>query len=414
VPANKLYAGDNLNVLRKRVPGESVDLVYLDPPFNSRSNYYASPRSAGKANQTGPVRAFDDVWKWGKRVEREFARLFADGDRLAQAMAACRTLLDRGAMLAYLTMMAPRLCELHRVLRPTGSLYLHCDPSASHYLRVLLDAVFGPGQFRNEIVWRRTGCHGPRRSFGPVHDNLLFYSKTADYFFRVTRRPYMRGHVTRRYRKESSGRFKFTSGGNVLTGARGTNGDSGKPWRGFDPTAKNRHWAVPGFLAEQMPAAFEQLGVLDKLDALYQAGFIEIRPGAAWPVPVRHLKIDDGQPLPDIWSYQPYTEGTVHESSEGIDADVAWLGPTDPERHGYPTQKPLGLLERIIRSSCPEGGTVLDPFCGSGTTLIAAHQLQRRWVGIDAAKAAIALTKRRLLDACGLKARRDYGWHANG
>ena len=125
-------------------------------------------------------------------------------------------------------------------------------------------------------------------------------------------------------------------------------------------------------------------------------------------MPVRFLRTKDGQPLQDIWSYQPYTEGTVHEAAEGIDADVAWLGPTDPERRGYPTQKPVGLLERIIGSSCPEGGVVLDPFCGSGTALIAAHKLERSWLGIDMAEAAIASARRRLLKTFGLKAQRDY------
>jgi DNA modification methylase len=310
-------------------------------------------------------------------------------------------------MLAYLTIIAPRLRELYRVLRPTGSLYLHCDPSASHYLRVLLDAIFGPAQFRNEIVWRRTGAHAPRRSFGPIHDTLLFYSKSEDYFFHVVRRPYMRGHVERRYKMHSSGRLKFTSGGNVLTGANATGGASSKPWRGFDPASKNRHWAIPGFLAERMPAGFVNLSVHAKLEALYGAGLIEIHPDAAWPVPVRYLDKGDGQAFQDIWSYQPYTEGTVHQQKDGIDADVAWLGPTDPERLGYQTQKPTGLLERIISSSCPEDGLVLDPFCGSGTTLLAAEKLTRHWIGIDNAAVAIRLAKRRL-GAVGLRSGRDY------
>src|SRR5262249_43921849 len=159
-------------------------------------------------------------------------------------------------MLAYLTMMAPRLRELRRVLKRSGSIYLHCDPAAGHYLRVLMDAIFGPGQFRNEIIWRRTGSHGPRRSFGPIHDTILFYTKTSSYFFRRHRRPYMRGHVTRRYRPDGAGRYRFASGGNVLTGANATQGESGLPWRGFDPAAKDRHWAIPGFLTRQMPPSF--------------------------------------------------------------------------------------------------------------------------------------------------------------
>src|SRR2546427_5238676 len=276
MPLNTLYAGDNLKALQKHVAPESVDLVYLDPPFNSRTDYHVPSRPAENGSGDGPVPAFRDLWRWDRRSESDFVRLLKNGGRLAEALSACRTILGASGMLAYLTMIAPRLGELQRVLRPTGSIYLHCDPSASHYLRVLLDALFGPNQFRNEIVWRRTGSHGARRCFGPIHDTLLFYSKTADYFFCVVKRRYMRGHVERRYRRDSSGRFKFISGGNVLTGAKGTDGESGKPWRGFDPAAKNRHWAIPGFLAEQMPAAFQKLGVLAKLDALYESGFIGI------------------------------------------------------------------------------------------------------------------------------------------
>jgi hypothetical protein len=219
----------------------------------------------------------------------------------------------------------------------------------------------------------------------------------------------MKGHVETRYTHEAqTGRYKFSSGGNVLTGANATQGESGRPWRGFDPSAKNRHWAIPGFLAEQMPTEFAQLGVLGKLDALYEAGLIEIHPGAAWPTPVRYLRDDDGHPFSDIWAYQPYTEGAVHGTKHGIDADVAWMGPTDPERLGYQTQKPVGLLARIIGSSCPLGGIVLDPFCGSGTTIAAAQAASRHWIGIEQSRAALRLVKQRLRDAFALEADRDY------
>jgi site-specific DNA-methyltransferase (adenine-specific) len=322
-------------------------------------------------------------------------------ERVSKGLQAFRALLGDSDMLAYLSMMAPRLIELRRILKNTGSIYLHCDPAASHYLKVLLDRVFGPENFRNEIVWRRTGAHGARRSFGPIHQTLLFYTKTDGYFFEVVRRPYMKGHVDRRYAKDETGKLKFTSGGNVLTGAGATNGESGQPWRGFDPSVKGRHWAVPGFLAEQMPLSFHALGVLKKLDALYEAGLVEIIPGAAWPTPIRYLRQNAGHPLQDIWAYQPYTEGTVYGTSEGIDADIAWLGTTDPERLGYPTQKPLGLLERIINASCPEDGVVLDPFCGCGTTIATAQALKRPWIGIDVTHLAITLIKHRLQDAFG-------------
>jgi site-specific DNA-methyltransferase (adenine-specific) len=397
-----LYFGDNLAVLRSQVADESVDLIYLDPPFNSRGDYRASVR-----------RAFRDAWPWNAAAQRAYERLIADDSPLARMLQACHGLVGPGPRLAYLAMMAPRLQELHRVLKARGSLYLHCDPSASHYLKVLLDAVFGPDQFRNEIIWRRTSAHSPRRSFGPIHDTLLFYTKTNDYFFRTLRRPYARGHVARRYQSDAAGRLRFTSGGNVLTGAGATAGESGQPWRGFDPAARNRHWAIPRFLTRQMPAGFDRLGVLAKLEALYAAGLVEIRPGAAWPTPVRFLGPQDGQPLSDLWVYQPYTEGTLQGTSAGIDADVAWLGPTDPERLGYPTQKPAGLLGRILRSSCPEGARVLDPFCGCGTTLAVAECLHHRWSGIDNSAPAIDFVQQRLRDDFALEPGRDYDFAAD-
>jgi len=404
--SNVLYYGDNLDILRRYIKDESVDLVYLDPPFNSNADYNVLSAERDGTRAHAQIKAFGDTWVW----DREAARNLEDavqngGPHVASAMMAFRTFLGTSDMLAYLSMMAPRLVELRRVLNPMGSIYLHCDPTASHYLKVLMDAVFRPENFRNEIIWRRTGAHGPRRCFGPIHDTLLFYSKSSSYFFEVVRRPYMRGHVAGRYAADATGGLKFISGGNVLTGAGTTGGQSGMLWRGFDPSKKNRHWAIPGFLAKQMPPEFAKLGVLAKLESLYEAGLVEIRKGTEWPTPVRYLGDNDGSPMQDLWAYQPYTEETVQGTDVGIDADVAWMGPTDPERLGYPTQKPQGLLERIIRSSCPENGIVLDPFCGCGTAIAAAQSLKRRWIGIDITYLAINLIKNRLRDAFGARLR---------
>jgi site-specific DNA-methyltransferase (adenine-specific) len=400
---NRLYYGDNLDVLREHVADESVDLIYLDPPFNSNASYNILFRSPTGSGADASIEAFDDTWSWGPAAAGALMDITGSGNhKLHVLMQAMRTAIGENAMMAYLAMMAVRLQELHRVLKPTGSLYLHCDPTASHYLKLVLDAVFGPERFLNEIIWRRTGSHSPRRSYGPIHDTILAYTKSPKYIFNAVRRPYMRGHVTSRYTLGPNGKMRFSSGGNVLTGAGATNGASGESWRGFNPTSKKRHWAIPGFYEELMPSTYLDLNAVEKLEALFQAGLVEIKEGAAWPIMVRELDERDGMPLTDIWAYQPYTQGTVWgDGSKGIDEDVMWLGPTAPERLGYPTQKPVGLLERIILSSSNPGDVVLDPFCGCGTAVDAAQKLGRRWIGIDITHLAIGLIEKRLREGYG-------------
>ncbi|WP_158838768.1 DNA methyltransferase [Streptomyces sp. NRRL S-1022] len=400
---SKLFYGDNLDVLRSgQIPAESVDLVYLDPPFNSNKVYNVVFDGMGDAQ--AQIQAFDDTWKWTNETDDTYNYLVNEGGlppAVADMLESLRNIVRETNLMAYLINMTPRLVELHKVLKKSGSLYIHCDPTASHYLKVVLDAIFGARNFRNEIIWRRTGAHAPRSSFGPLHDTILFYTKSDSYYFNVIRRPYTKQHVEKRYKLQGDGRWKFTSGGNVLTGAGIRTGESGMPWRGFNPTLKNRHWALPKFVADQMPEGFKDLGLIEKMEAAYQAGLIEITPGAAWPTPVRYFQPEDGNPLGDIWAYQPGTAGCLAGTDAAIDEDVAYLGPTDPERLGYPTQKPVGLLERIIRSSCPEGGTVLDPFCGCGTTLDAAVKLGYNWIGIDITYLAVDLIRNRLRNTHG-------------
>ena len=279
---------------------------------------------------------------------------------------------------------------------------MHCDPTASHYLKILLDALFGSDNFGAEIIWRRTGSHNSRKSFGRLHDTILCVHKTKNYTFNIVRTPYMRRHVQTRYAIDSDGRTRFTSGGNVLTGAGATEGPSCKPWRGFDPASKGRHWAIPKFYEDHMDSGYVKLSPTEKLEALYQQGHVEIKAGSAWPIMVRFLDERDGVPLGDIWVFQPYTQGTVWNSEEGIDEDVKWLGPTDPERIGYPTQKPLALLQRFIKALSNEGDIVFDPFCGCATACIAAESLQRQWVGIDISPKAAELVEQRMQDELGL------------
>ncbi|MGB7447601.1 MAG: DNA methyltransferase [Ornithinimicrobium sp.] len=288
------------------------------------------------------------------------------------------------------------------MLKPTGSLFLHCDPTASHYLKVMMDAIFGPRCFRNEIIWRRTGNHGKVKRFGPIHDVILYYTRTDtdQYKWRGSRTPYARGHVEQYFVQDEEG-WRTNYYGNVLSGSGTRGGESGKPWRGFDPTEKGRHWAIPGKVVEDCGEDLSAMTQHEKLDRLYELGLITIEPGAAWPMYQHYVKPGDGLPTSDIWSYQPYTEGSVFGTSNGIDEPVRWLGTRDAERLGYPTQKPVGLLERIIGTTTDPGDVVLDPFCGCGTAMDAAVRKGRRWIGIDITYIAVDLIRNRLRLAHG-------------
>ncbi|MCY4372446.1 MAG: DNA methyltransferase [Spirochaetaceae bacterium] len=306
------------------------------------------------------------------------------------------------SMMAYLTYMSIRIMEMKRVLKKTGNICVHCDTAASHYLKLLLDALFQHANFECEVIWRRTGSHNSTRSFGRMHETILWYHKSQRYTFNVVRTPYTKGHVESRYTIGPDGRARFSSGGNVLTGAGATGGLSCEPWRGFDPASKGRHWAVPRYFERHMDSDYLSLSPVDKLEALYKKGLVEIKEGTVWPVMVRYLDERDGVPLGDIWAYQSYTEGTLWGSDEGIDSDVKWLGPTDPERTGYPTQKPVGLLRRIIKALSDPGDMVLDPFCGCASACIAAESEQRQWAGIDISPKAAELVRSRMHEELGL------------
>jgi DNA modification methylase len=292
--------------------------------------------------------------------------------------------------------MRHRALELYRLLKATGSLYLHCDPHASHYLKVMLDEIFGTANFRTEIIWRRTGAHGKARRFSPIHDTILYYVKTDAAPWNTVKRPYMRRHVEQYFVEDDEG-LRTNYYGNVLTGSGRRGGESGLPWRGYGPTAKDRHWAIPGALVEDSGEDMTGLGQHQKLDRLADLGYITFEPGAAWPQYQHYVAPEDGTPAPDLWAYQPYTEGTVIGTEDGVDADVRWLSTRDRERLGYPTQKPEALLERIIRASSNPEGVVLDPFCGCGTTVAVAEKLGRKWIGIDISPTAVNLMYRRVM-----------------
>ena len=408
---NALYYGDNLQVLRDHVPAESVDLVYLDPPFNSNASYNVLFRERTGEESPAQIKAFTDTWEWTQETERTFELDIIQNPAVPSAVkdmvSAFRQFIGRNAMMAYLVMMAPRLVELHRVMKPTGSLYLHCDPTAGHYLKILLDAVFGKQNFRNEIVWRRTGSHNKSNRFGPIHETIFFYTKGQQYVFNAIFRPATKGHVESYFRRhDERGRYWTNS----LTGAGTRTGASGQSWRGYSPTSRGRHWAVPGSIVQDLGIP-EDLTISEKLDALTQAGYIDFpeADNGAMPTFRQYLQDSPGITIQDIWAYQPYTRGVLYGTEDAIDEDVRWIPRQGgKERLGFQTQKPEGLLERIIRASSNEGDVVLDPFCGCGTAVAAAHKLGRQWLGIDITHLAVALMKNRIKTAFDLEPGRDY------
>ncbi|NJK81958.1 MAG: site-specific DNA-methyltransferase, partial [Chloroflexaceae bacterium] len=370
---NTLFYGDNLPILQDYIASESVDLVYLDPPFNSNRNYNVLFKDESGRESEAQMTAFEDTWHWDAKAAATFDALMTTAPPDVSTMiAALHKIVGRNQMMAYLVMMTARLIELHRVLKPTGSLYLHCDPTASHYLKIVLDVIFGAENFRGEIIWKRTSAHNSAKRPGPIHDVILMYSKTDTHIWNIQYQPYDEGYVKQFYRyvDEQGRRYRLSD----LTGSGVRYGETGQPWRGIDVTAKGRHWSVPS--AE-----------LDKLDA---EGRIYWPPKGSVPSYKRYLDEMPGVPMQDVWT------------------DIPPIQPHAAERLGYPTQKPLALLERIIQASSNEGDVVLDPFCGCGTAIAAAQKLGRRWIGIDITHLAVGLQKNRLLDMFGLKPRIDY------
>jgi DNA modification methylase len=401
---NLLYYGDNLDVMRRHLKDESVDLVYLDPPFSSNADYNVlfTEHGEGAAAQ---VQAFTDTWEWNIEARAAYEEVVEAGGTTADTMRAFRTMLGASDMLAYLSMMAPRLIELRRVLKPTGSLFLHCDPTASHYLKLLTDAVFGPVSFRSEIIWRRTGSNSAAKRFGPIHQTIFYYRKSAAAPYNPQTTPYTVEYVRKQFRyKDARGRYRPV----LLTGPGTRTGDSGKPWRHYDPTKSGRHWQPASYLyAKYLDLTGDDLAgypLIERLDKLEEAGLIHWGEDEGKNVPQYRYYLDDapGVLMQDLWSYTPGTEGMVYgRPKEAIDEDVRWLSPQDAEMLGYPTQKPMGLLSRIIRSASQPGDVVLDPFCGCGTTVDAAQALGRNWIGIDVTHLSIGLIKHRLAGRYG-------------
>lgn len=338
---NNLYFGDNLDVLREKIKDESVDLIYLDPPFNSSLNFNVLFKETAGNPSEAQAEAFRDTWFWGTSAEEAYTDIVESGSELAILMHALRAWFGDNAMMAYLAMMAVRLSELRRVLKPTGSIYLHCDPTASHYLKMILDAIFGNQCFRNEIVWKRTPFAGSSKSRAKQlprsHDNILFFSNDEDWYWDPPTNPYSEKYLSR---------FKWDD----------------KDGRG--PYRKT-------LLKTYSQSTYDRLGRDGRL-------IMPIKVGAK-PSYKQYLRESRGQTqIDDVWM------------------DINALNPVARERLGYPTQKPVALLERIISQSSKEGDVVLDPFCGCGTTIEASEKLKRRWIGVDITHYAVTLIERRI------------------
>ncbi len=357
---NKLFYGDNLSVLRESIASESVDLIYLDPPFNSNASYNVLFKAPSGEGSQAQIEAFDDTWHWNESAERAFDEVLTGPNSDAAIMLkAMRSALGENDMMAYLAMMAVRLIELHRVLKPTGSLYLHCDPTASHYLKVLLDSIFGQSRILNEIIWQRTNAKGLAFTrFARNHDTILGYHKGDGWTWNKDYLAHNKDYTEKFYRhKDVDGRFYALD--NLL------NPNKNRPNLTYEFLGVTRVWR---WTKERMQKAFDD-------------GLIHQSSAGSVPRLKRYLDEQEGTPIGDVW------------------IDVSPVQSGSKEALGYPTQKPLALLERILSASSNEGDVVLDPFCGCGTTVHAAQKLKRQWIGIDITHLAVALIERRLKEA---------------
>ncbi len=366
---NHLYYGDNLAVLRHSIRDASVDLIYLDPPFNSNASYNVLFKGPSGSDSAAQIEAFDDTWHWNDSAEAAFGEVVRGRNAAAATMLrAIRSFLGDNDMMAYLAKMAVRLIELHRVLRATGSLYLHCDPTASHYLKILLDALFGAKFYRNEIIWKRTSAHNDANGFGRVHDTILYYSKSQSFLFNPEYTPLDPNYVAKVYTRVDENGRRYRLDNISAPGGRGPVYEWGGKTQAWRYTEEN-------------------------MKLLHSEGRIKTYPDGSAMINafVRYLDESKGQTVQSIWT------------------DIGVIAAPAKERLGYPTQKPVALLERILNASSNPGDVVLDPFCGCGTTVHAAQKLGRAWIGIDVTHLAIGLIEKRLRDAFAGVAFKTHG-----
>jgi site-specific DNA-methyltransferase (adenine-specific) len=364
-----LYYGDNLDILRRYLKDESVDLVYLDPPFNSAQSYNAFFSEKDGSAAASQIHAFEDTWHWDIETRKAYDAITEEPGEVSDVMQAFYTFLDGNDMMAYLTMMSSRLVELRRVLKSTGSLYLHCDPTASHYLKLLCDAIMGKENFRNEIIWRRykrpKGSQFDARKFGTSTDTILFYGKSEEYNFYLSRikTPLDETEIKKRYNLADE-KGPYYSGPLLRSPTMGARPNLVYEYKGFTPGSEG--WRMTKDKLAELDAQGDMFWTSSGIPRR------KVRPGE-----------EPGVTIDNLWT------------------DIEAIGSQAEERLGYPTQKPVALLERIIQASSNPGDVVLDPFCGCGTTIDAAEKLGRQWIGIDITQLAITLIKKRLFDTYG-------------
>ena len=369
---NRIYRSDCKAVIDSLIrEGVFVDLIYLDPPFNSNRTYSLIFHQNGV---TAQQKSYHDMWDFTDST-RQLVLDFQDelkswdfDEPFKEFIRAWIAILEQGSsqdkkLLNYLMYMTQRLVRMRKILKPNGSIYLHCDSTASHYLKVIMDGIFRRVNFRSEIVWKRTSAHNRAKRFGPVHDTILFYTKSKVYTWNRILQDYDEQYVKDhyRYKDEKGKRFRISD----LTGPGTRAGQSGMPWRGVDPTAKGRHWELPPDRALpewfEFPLNYSKMSVKDRLRILDEQGVIY------WP------------PRGKVPAFRRYLECMKGIAVQDVILDIR----RQRQAKEYPTKKPEALLRRLIEASSNEGDLVLDPFCGCGTSILASHRLNRRWIGID-------------------------------
>ncbi len=393
---NRIYYGDCLAVMRE-MGLYGIDLIYLDPPFKSEREYNAIYKDETGRSLPDQVEAFCDTWLLDderERVIKQMPILLQEAgidDSISAFWKLWMNALRQTnpGLLAYLTYMVERLLHMKSILKPAGSIYLHCDPTASHYIKVMMDGIFGHDNFRSEIVWKRTYSHGGSNRWGPIHDVILFYTKSDKYTWNDVYQDHDKKYVLENYSHEDdNGPYQLVA----LTGSGATlEGSSGQPWRGVKPP-DGRHWIVPPRLLKRAAEDIDtsSMTTQEKLDLLDEAGYIH------WP------NKEGGQPRQKF-----HLSDSPGVKVQDIITDI--IPASGNERLGYKTQKPVSLLERIIKASSNPGDLVLDPFCGCGTTMEAAQLLNRRWIGIDIAIHAVKRVSRvRLRERLKLVQNEDF------